>query len=113
MTFDRRYAIVTASDSGIGKATAVVLAKNGMDVSITRSLRPMTGHEDQNPHQEEHLGIPLGRPGDACEIAAVIAFLASPEAGYVTGASCVVDGGMLQMGPHGGSHLSSNDWRKA
>lgn len=74
---------------------------------------PMTGQEDQDPHQEERLGIPIGRPGDAREIAAVIAFLASPEASYVTGASWVVDGGMLQMGPQAGSHLSSNDWRKA
>ncbi|HEX5384085.1 MAG TPA: SDR family oxidoreductase, partial [Propionibacteriaceae bacterium] len=30
---------------------------------------PMTGQEDQDPHQEERLGIPLGRPGDAREIA--------------------------------------------
>jgi NAD(P)-dependent dehydrogenase (short-subunit alcohol dehydrogenase family) len=35
MTFDPRYAIVTASDSGIGKATAVALAEAGMDVGIT------------------------------------------------------------------------------
>ena len=34
-------------------------------------------------------------------------------AGYVTGASWVVDGGMLQMGPHAGSHLTSDNWRKA
>src|SRR3712207_9471687 len=33
--FDPRYAIVTASDSGIGKATAVALAEMGMDVGIT------------------------------------------------------------------------------
>jgi NAD(P)-dependent dehydrogenase (short-subunit alcohol dehydrogenase family) len=33
MTFDPRYAIVTASDSGIGKAAALALAKNGMDVA--------------------------------------------------------------------------------
>jgi hypothetical protein len=74
---------------------------------------PMTGQEDQDPHQQERLGIPLGRPGDAREIAAVIAFLASPGADYVTGASWVVDGGMLQMGPQAGSHLTSDDWRKA
>ncbi len=35
MSFEPRYAIVTASDSGIGKATAVALAKDGMDVGIT------------------------------------------------------------------------------
>ena len=35
MSFEARYAIVTASDSGIGKATAVALAKHGMDVGVT------------------------------------------------------------------------------
>jgi NAD(P)-dependent dehydrogenase (short-subunit alcohol dehydrogenase family) len=35
MTFEARYAIVTASDSGIGKATAVALAQEGMDVGVT------------------------------------------------------------------------------
>ena len=33
-------------------------------------------------------------------------------AGYVTGASLVVDGGMLLMGPQAGSHLESGDWRQ-
>src|SRR5512132_3948059 len=35
MTFDPHYAIVTASDSGIGKATAVALAEAGMDIGVT------------------------------------------------------------------------------
>jgi NAD(P)-dependent dehydrogenase (short-subunit alcohol dehydrogenase family) len=72
---------------------------------------PMTGQEDQDPHQVHRPGVPLGRPGDAREIASVIAFLASPQASYVTGASWVADGGMLQMGPQAGSHLTSDDWR--
>src|SRR2546423_1706813 len=37
------------------------------------------------------------RPGHGEEIAAVIAFLASPEASYVTGTSVVADGGLLLM----------------
>jgi NAD(P)-dependent dehydrogenase (short-subunit alcohol dehydrogenase family) len=72
---------------------------------------PMTGQEDHDPHRADRPGVPLGRPGDAREIAAVIAFLASPQASYVTGASWVVDGGMLNMGPQAGSHLTSDDWR--
>jgi NAD(P)-dependent dehydrogenase (short-subunit alcohol dehydrogenase family) len=72
---------------------------------------PMTGQEDEDPHREHRPGVPLGRPGDAREIAAVIAFLASPQASYVTGASWPVDGGMLQMGPQAGSHITSDDWR--
>ena len=57
----------------------------------------MTGQEDEDPRGEERPGIPAGRPGDAREVAAVIAFLCSPESSYVTGASYVVDGGLLLM----------------
>lgn len=41
--------------------------------------------------------IPLGRPGRAEEIAAVVSFLASDEASYVTGAAWAVDGGMTAV----------------
>ena len=107
-----------AAKHGIGgliKTFALELGQHGITANAVAPgeiATPMTGQEDQDPHQEERLGIPLGRPGDAREIAAVIAFLASPQASYVTGASWVVDGGMLQMGPQAGSHLTSDDWRK-
>jgi len=39
-------------------------------------------------------GVPLGRLGSADEIAATVAFLASPDAAYITGAVIPVDGGL-------------------
>jgi NAD(P)-dependent dehydrogenase (short-subunit alcohol dehydrogenase family) len=41
--------------------------------------------------------IPMGRPGTAEEVAAMMLFLASDEASYATGAAFVVDGGMTAI----------------
>ncbi len=51
----------------------------------------MTGQEDQPPSD---LQVPLGRAGEAREVGALIAWLASDQATYVTGASYVIDGGL-------------------
>jgi NAD(P)-dependent dehydrogenase (short-subunit alcohol dehydrogenase family) len=107
-----------ASKHGLGglvKTMALELAQHGITANTVAPgeiATPMTDQEDQDPHQEPRSGIPLGRPGDAREVAAVIAFLASPASSYVTGASWVVDGGMLQMGPQGASAISDDDWRE-
>ena len=100
---------------GLVKTAAIELAHDKITVNAVAPgeiATPMTGQTDEEPTQTQRSGIPLGRPGDAREIAAVVAFLASPQASYVTGASWVVDGGMLQMGPHAGSHLESDAWRE-
>ena len=79
---------------------ALELAEHGITVNAVAPgeiATPMTGNEDVDPHRIERPAIPLGRPGDAREMAAVIAFLASPQASYVTGASIVADGGLLLM----------------
>ena len=40
--------------------------------------------------------IPLGRIGTSEEIASLVAFLASDEAGYITGSTYVIDGGLMR-----------------
>ncbi|HET7399056.1 MAG TPA: SDR family oxidoreductase [Intrasporangium sp.] len=100
---------------GLVKTIALELGSHGITVNAVAPgeiATPMTGQTDEDPHEKHRPGVPLGRPGDAREIASVIAFLASPAASYVTGASWVVDGGMLQMGPQAGSHLESDAWRE-
>jgi NAD(P)-dependent dehydrogenase (short-subunit alcohol dehydrogenase family) len=60
---------------------------------------PMTEMTDVDPRAVERPTIPLGRPGDAREIAGCIAWLCSDGAAYATGASFVVDGGFLLVNP--------------
>jgi len=108
-----------AAKGGLGllvKVAALELAEHGITVNAVAPgeiATPMTGQEDESVMEgKDRPGIPVARPGDAREIAAVVAFLCGPEAGYVNGASWAVDGGMLQMGPQAGSHLESHDWRR-
>jgi NAD(P)-dependent dehydrogenase (short-subunit alcohol dehydrogenase family) len=106
-----------AAKGGLGLFTQVLALELGSHGITANAIAPgeiatpMTGQEDVDPHGVERPGIPVRRPGDAREVAAVAAFLASPAAAYVTGSSYVVDGGMLLMGPQAGSHLENDSWR--
>jgi NAD(P)-dependent dehydrogenase (short-subunit alcohol dehydrogenase family) len=92
-----------AAKGGLGLLTQVMaleLAEHGITVNAVAPgeiATPMTGAHDEDPHEIQRQGIPLGRPGAAREIAAAVAFLASDEASYVTGSSFVIDGGLLLM----------------
>ena len=87
----------TASKHGLGgltKVMALELGEHGIRVNAVapgQIATRMTGQEDQEPNK---IDVPLGRAGDAREVAALIAWLASDAATYVTGASYVIDGGL-------------------
>lgn len=92
-----------AAKGGLGMLTKVMaleLAPHGITVNAVAPgeiATPMTGQADQPPARTPRPAIPAGRPGDAREVAAVIAHLAAPGSSYTTGASYVVDGGLLLM----------------
>ena len=92
-----------AAKGGLGLLTKVIaleLAEHGILVNAVAPgeiSTPTTRQHDVDPHTEDRPGIPLGRPGHAREIAAAVVHLASPEASYTTGASFVIDGGLVLM----------------
>jgi NAD(P)-dependent dehydrogenase (short-subunit alcohol dehydrogenase family) len=87
----------SASKHGLGGLTKVMALELGEHQIRVNAVAPgqiatrMTGQEDERP---DPIDVPLGRAGDAREVASLIAWLASSEATYVTGASYVVDGGL-------------------
>jgi NAD(P)-dependent dehydrogenase (short-subunit alcohol dehydrogenase family) len=96
-------AAYSAAKGGLGmltKSMALELAEHGITVNSVAPgeiATPMTGAHDVDPTEEDRPGIPAGRPGHSREIASAITWLASPDASYATGASLVVDGGLLLM----------------
>ena len=81
------------------RALALDLGKKGVRVNSVCPSLTRTGMTSDMMEDEELLAkfrerIPLGRVCEPHEVAAVIAFLASDDAGFVTGANVAVDGGV-------------------
>lgn len=97
-----RFAHYCASKGGLklfGETIARELAPRGVRVAAVAPgaiLTPINREliEDPDKRREQEEQIPWGRLGEPDEIAAAIAWLAGPEAEYVTGTTLFVDGGM-------------------
>jgi len=97
-----RYASYSISKGGLGNLTrtlALEYAGQGIRVNgigpgatVTPINRAWVDDAEKRAEVERH--IPMGRAGEAAEMAAAAAFLASDEAAYITGQTLYVDGGL-------------------
>ena len=91
------YAAAKAGMIGFSKALAHEVASRGITVnSIAPGFikTPMTDGLSEEQVSKLQTSVPIGRLGEAEDVAAAVIYLASSEAGYVTGTTLHVNGGM-------------------
>jgi 3-oxoacyl-[acyl-carrier protein] reductase len=94
------YAAAKAGVAGLSRALAQELGSRGITVNCVAPGfidTDMTKALPDAAREALMTKIPLGRLGQAEEVAAAVAFLASPKAGYVTGTELHVNGGMYMV----------------
>ena len=94
------YAASKAGMVGLSKSLAAEVASRSITVNCVAPGFITTAMTDKLNEQQKAgilAAVPAGRMGEPAEIAAAVLYLASPEAGYVTGATLHVNGGMSMV----------------
>ena len=96
------YSASKAGVYGLVRVLAADYARDGIRVNgvlpgLTDTPMNDWWHNDGERRAAAAQSVPIGRIGTAQEVAAVIAFLASDDASYVTGAMWAVDGGLTAV----------------
>ncbi len=94
------YAASKAGMIGMSKSLAYEVASRGITVNAVAPgfiTTPMTDKLTDDQKTALLSQIPAGRMGEPSEIAAAVAYLASTQAGYVTGTTLHVNGGMAML----------------
>ena len=91
------FAVYASAKAALGILTRSMALELGKHNVRVNAVAPGVIATPRNRADAESLDIevPLGRPGKPEEVAALVAWLCTDEAAYVTGSSYVIDGGMI------------------
>jgi NAD(P)-dependent dehydrogenase (short-subunit alcohol dehydrogenase family) len=91
------FALYAAAKAALGMLTRSLALELAPDIRVNAVAPGAIATERNEEADELDPQIPLGRPGTPAEVASLVSYLAGDEAGYVSGASVLVDGAMAQQ----------------